>query len=67
MEVAQGPCLAAPKPRYGYELGLSQEDMAKNVVKIGGGHPTQRAISKLLVSIAEDLAGWYPGKGIDER
>ena len=50
-----------------FELGLTQDDMAKEVVKIGGGHPTHRAISDLLSSIAEDPAGWYPGKGMDEK
>ena len=48
-----------------YSLGLTQDDMAQTVERIGGGHPTQGAISKLLRAI-EDDAEWYPGKGLDD-
>ena len=49
-----------------YELNLSQDDIAKAVTKVGGGHPTQGRISKLLAEMDADPL-WYPGKGEAER
>ena len=49
-----------------HALGLTQDDIAQEVEKIGGGHPTQRTISNLLRATDED-AEWYPGKGMDEK
>ncbi len=40
---------------------ISQGDIAQAVVKLGGGHPGQAAISKLENKFASDPK-WYPGK-----
>ena len=46
------------------EAGVSQVDIAAKLQKIGGGHPTQPAVCKLLERIARDPE-WYPGKRPD--
>jgi hypothetical protein len=48
------------------KLQLTQDEIAGAVKKIGGGSPTQRAISDLQAAIRGDRA-WYPGKGTDEK
>jgi hypothetical protein len=45
-------------------LHLTQEEIAGAVKKIGGGSPSQRAISDLQATIRED-SDWYPGKNKD--
>ena len=45
---------------------LSQDTIASQVQKIGGGCPNQSAISKLQKAFRDD-ADWYPGKNIDEK
>jgi len=49
-----------------FDFAISQEDMAKSVTKIGGGHPGQPTISALLSAIDSDPE-WYPGKNMDEK
>ena len=49
--------------KYGFKL--KQDDICKAVVKDGGGHPTQGAISHLLIRIRSD-AEWYPGKNNEQ-
>ncbi len=43
------------------DIGLSYSDIATEVTKVGGGHPTKQAISDLAAAVAAD-ADWYPGK-----
>ena len=42
-------------------LKLSDADVAAEVVKVGGGHPTKQAIQLLRQQLETDLE-WYPGK-----
>ena len=44
---------------------ISQEQIAQAVVKVGGGHPGQGAISKLIDKFSNDRK-WYPGKQDEE-
>ena len=46
------------------ELGLTQQEIADSVTKVGGGHPTQKAISNLQAQFGKD-DDWYPGKNMD--
>ena len=46
------------------EAGVRQVDIAAKLEKIGGGHPTQPAVCKLLARISDDPE-WYPGKRRD--
>ena len=46
------------------EAGVRQVDIAAKLEKIGGGHPTQSAVCKLLERIADDPE-WFPGKRPD--
>ena len=43
------------------EAGVPQRDIAAKLEKLGGGHPTQSAVCKLLERISDDPE-WYPGK-----
>ena len=43
------------------KIQIPQEDIANAVVKVGGGHPGQGAISKLIEKFSSDPK-WYPGK-----
>ena len=45
-------------------LALSDNEIAQQVTKVGGGHPSRNAIRVLREKFAAD-AGWFPGK-IDE-
>ena len=42
-------------------LDLSDNDIAEDVEKVGGGHPSKQAIAELRARIAADPQ-WYPGK-----
>ena len=42
-------------------LDLSDWEIAEEVTKVGGGHPSKQAIAKLRACFAADSA-WYPGK-----
>ena len=42
-------------------LALSYSQIAEEVTKVGGGHPTKQAISDLAAAVAAD-SNWYPGK-----
>ena len=44
-----------------YDFKIVQEDIAKAVTKVGGGHPDQPVVSKLLKIVRSDPK-WYPGK-----
>ena len=46
------------------EAGVRQVDIAAKLEKIGGGHPTDSAVCKLLQRIADDPE-WFPGKRPD--
>lgn len=46
------------------ELWLTQQEIADSVTKVGGGHPTQKAISNLQAQFGKD-DDWYPGKNMD--
>ena len=43
------------------KLDLSGGDIAAEVTKVGGGHPTKQSIAKLRSSIEADPS-WHPGK-----
>ena len=43
------------------DLKLSQDSIAKSVTKVGGGNPSQAAISQIKDAIEKDPE-WYPGK-----
>ena len=62
----QAELWALAKVNDEYSLGIKQWQMAKKVTKVGGGHPSQKAVSDLLKAIATDT-DWYPGKNIDEQ
>ena len=47
-------------------LNLTQQEIADSVTKVGGGHPTQRAISDLQGVFMRDPE-WYPGKTLERR
>ena len=63
---AQAELWALAKVNEQYSLGMKQWQMAQEVTKVGGGHPSQKAVSDLLKAIAVD-PDWYPGKNIDEH
>jgi hypothetical protein len=42
-------------------LDLSDGDIAEQVTKVGGGHPTKQAIAQLRANIEADPS-WHPGK-----
>ena len=63
---AQAELWALAKANEQYSLGMKQWQMAQEVTKVGGGHPSQKAVSDLLKAIAAD-PDWYPGKNIDEH
>lgn len=52
--------------KFGKKCGFKvpQEDIAASVRKVGGGHPNQGAISKLMAAM--DDPDWYPGKEADD-
>ena len=39
------------------EAGVPHDDIAAKIEKVGGGHPTQSAVSKLLLRIKGDPEG----------
>ena len=41
-----------------------QEDIAKAITKVGGGHPGREIVSRLMIALQEDPE-WYPGKSAD--
>ena len=45
-----------------HEAGIDARDIAQQVTKVGGGHPSRQAVEKLVARIAADPEGWYPGK-----
>ena len=49
------------KLRSSKKLNLSYAEIAKQVSKVGGGHPSKQAIATLHSSTKQDKH-WYPGK-----
>ena len=45
-----------------HEAGIDARDIAQQVTKVGGGHPSRQAVEKLVARIAADPEGWYPGQ-----
>ena len=41
-------------------LELSDGDIAEQVAKVGGGHPTKQGIAKLRANVEADPS-WHPG------
>ena len=60
---AQAQVWALSKLAKEKKVKLSQAEIAKSVVKVGGGHPNQQTISALLAEFLDE--SWYPGKRED--
>ena len=49
------------KMREGKRVVMSFTDIAQEVTKIGGGHPSKQAIAELAAIVEKDHL-WFPGK-----
>ena len=62
---AQAQVWAAVTFAERHGLTLSDGDIAGEIRKVGGGHPTKQAVAALREAFASDPA-WHPGKGVGE-
>ena len=49
------------KMKKKHRVDMSFSDIAKEVTKVGGGHPSKQAVAELANNVAKDDQ-WYPGK-----
>lgn len=61
---SQAVAVALLKMRALHKVKLSYEEIAHEVTKVGGGHPTRQAIA-LLHGVVQADSNWYPGKVSD--
>ena len=58
---SQAVVVALLKMRAKHSVDMSLSDIAMQVTKVGGGHPSKQAVAELAANVAND-AQWYPGK-----
>ena len=58
---SQAVLVALLKVKKKLRIDMSFSDIAKEVTKVGGGHPSKQAVADLAAKVAKDDQ-WYPGK-----